>query len=150
MQELFHLCPEAVGATTPEERHELRKKWFTQALKRKNAARVRETETGTEAASDANDAQSPESLAREPEALLEKRASSAPHIANPPKPLRDMRRSDEHREAFVGRKTRERNAEHWISHCARSRDPSQNDRRGFCARATADRAMAPMIDPAPT
>ena len=61
MQELFHLCPEAVGATTPEERHELRKKWFTQALKRKNAARVRETETGTEAASDANDAQSPES-----------------------------------------------------------------------------------------
>jgi protein required for attachment to host cells len=61
---------------------------------------------------------SDESLARELEALLEKRASfaraaAAPYIANPPKPLRDMRRSDEHREAFVGRKTRMRNAEHW-------------------------------------
>jgi hypothetical protein len=59
-----------------------------------------------------------ESLAAELEALLEKRASfaraaAAPYIANPPKPLRDMRRSDEHREAFVGRKTRMRNAEHW-------------------------------------
>jgi hypothetical protein len=64
------------------------------------------------------DAESTESLARELEALLEKRASfaraaAAPYIANPPKPLRDMRRSDEHREAFVGRKTRMRNAEHW-------------------------------------
>ena len=30
MHELFHLCPEAVGATTPAERDALRAKWFTQ------------------------------------------------------------------------------------------------------------------------
>ena len=136
MQELFHLCPEAVGATAPEERVALRTKWFTQLAagraltgseeKRRakltqklNAARRRATERGTETASgDADDAQTTESLARELEALLEKRdaaarAAAAPHIANPPRPLRDMRRSDEHREAFVGRKTRARNAEHW-------------------------------------
>ena len=126
MQELFHLCPEAVGATTPEERHELREKWFTQLAaaraltgaeekRRANLTRALERKN---AASDANDARSPESLARELEALLEKRASAAraaaaPHVANPPKPLRDMRRSDEHREAFVGHRTRMRNAEHW-------------------------------------
>ena len=158
MQELFHLCPEAVGATAPEERRELREKWFTQLYaaraltgsEEKRRAKIEQTlaarrlgkggspETTITAkqkrdvkdAKDADpedpdgvgdkkaDAESTESLARELEALLEKRASAAraaaaPYIANPPKPLRDMRRSDEHREAFVGRKTRMRNAEHW-------------------------------------
>jgi tRNA G18 (ribose-2'-O)-methylase SpoU len=161
MNELFHLCPEAVGATAPEERTELREKWFTQLCaaraltgsEEKRRAKIEHTlaarrrlkggsedETTIDAkqkrdvpqdtSKDADDpdgvgdknkaadAESTESLARELEALLEKRASAAraaaaPYIANPPKPLRDMRRSDEHREAFVGRKTRMRNAEHW-------------------------------------
>ena len=164
MNELFHLCPEAVGAMKTEERTELREKWFTQLcaaraltgseekrrakIEHTLAARRREGKGGSEDETtiDAKqkrdvpqdtskelddpdgrvgdkknpaDAESTdESLARELEALLEKRASfaraaAAPYIANPPKPLRDMRRSDEHREAFVGRKTRMRNAEHW-------------------------------------
>ena len=165
MNELFHLCPEAVGAMKTEERTELREKWFTQlcaaraltgseekrrakiehtlaARRRLKKGLLSEDETteitakqkrdvpqdtskdvvdDPDGVGDANkraDAESTESLARELEALLEKRASfaraaAAPYIANPPKPLRDMRRSDEHREAFVGRKTRMRNAEHW-------------------------------------
>jgi hypothetical protein len=162
MNELFHLCPEAVGAMKTEERTELREKWFTQLCaaraltgsEEKRRAKIehtlaarrlkkggsedettidakqkrdvpQDTSKGTskdpDGVGDANkraDAESTESLARELEALLEKRASfaraaAAPYIANPPKPLRDMRRSDEHREAFVGRKTRMRNAEHW-------------------------------------
>jgi tRNA G18 (ribose-2'-O)-methylase SpoU len=165
MNELFHLCPEAVGAMKTEERTELREKWFTQlcaaraltgseekrrakiehtlaARRRLKKGLLSEDETTESTAKQkrdvpqdtSKDADDPdgvgdknkradaestdESLARELEALLEKRASfaraaAAPYIANPPKPLRDMRRSDEHREAFVGRKTRMRNAEHW-------------------------------------
>ena len=145
MHELFHLCPEAVGATAPAERDALRAKWFTQLAaaralsgaeekrrawiertlaKRGEAANSQETRAPGGAAEPTTvlnpspKASDDASLARELEALLEKRASAAraaaaPHVANPPKPLRDMRRSDEHREAFVGRKTRERNAEHW-------------------------------------
>jgi tRNA G18 (ribose-2'-O)-methylase SpoU len=165
MNELFHLCPEAVGAMKTEERTELREKWFTQlcaaraltgseekrrakiehtlaARRRLKKGLLSEDETteitarqkrdvpqdtskdtdDPDGVGDKNkraDAESTdESLAAELEALLEKRASfaraaAAPYIANPPKPLRDMRRSDEHREAFVGRKTRMRNAEHW-------------------------------------
>ena len=165
MNELFHLCPEAVGAMKTEERTELREKWFTQLCaaraltgsEEKRRAKIEHTlaarrrlkkgllsedetteitakqkrdvpqDTSKDVVDDPDgvgdakkraDAESTESLARELEALLEKRASfaraaAAPYIANPPKPLRDMRRSDEHREAFVGRKTRMRNAEHW-------------------------------------
>ncbi len=36
-----------------------------------------------------------------------------PYLANPPAPLRDMRRPDEHREAYVGKGVRAKNAEHW-------------------------------------
>lgn len=144
MHELFHLCPEAVGATAPAERDALRAKWFTQLAaaralsgaeekrrswiertlaKRGDAANSQETRAPGGAAEpttvlNPSDASDDASLARELEALLEKRASlaraaAAPHVANPPKPLRDMRRSDEHREAFVGHRTRMRNAEHW-------------------------------------
>ena len=145
MHELFHLCPEAVGATAPAERDALRAKWFTQLAaaralsgaeekrrswiertlaKRGDAANSQETRAPGGAAEPTTvlnpspKASDDASLARELEALLEKRASlaraaAAPHIANPPKPLRDMRRSDEHREAFVGHRTRMRNAEHW-------------------------------------
>ena len=145
MHELFHLCPEAVGATAPAERDALRAKWFTQLAaaralsgaeekrrswiertlaKRGDAANSQETRAPGGAAEPTTvlnpspKASDDASLARELEALLEKRASlaraaAAPHVANPPKPLRDMRRSDEHREAFVGHRTRMRNAEHW-------------------------------------
>lgn len=143
MHELFHLCPEAVGATTPAERDALRAKWFTQLaaaralsgaeekrrlwierqLAKRGDASSQETRAPGGAAEpttvlNPSDASDDASLARELEALLEKRASlaraaAAPHVANPPKPLRDMRRSDEHREAFVGHRTRMRNAEHW-------------------------------------
>ena len=34
-------------------------------------------------------------------------------VASPPPPLRDMRRADDHREAFVGKGVKARNAEHW-------------------------------------
>ena len=37
----------------------------------------------------------------------------APYLADPPAPLRDMRRPDEHREAYVGKGVRAKNAEHW-------------------------------------
>ena len=143
MHELFHLCPEAVGATAPAERDALRAKWFTQLaaaralsgaeekrrlwierqLAKRGDASSQETRAPGGAAEpttvlNPSDASDDASLARELEALLEKRASlaraaAAPHVANPPKPLRDMRRSDEHREAFVGHRTRMRNAEHW-------------------------------------
>ena len=143
MHELFHLCPEAVGATAPAERGALRAKWFTQlaaaralsgaeekrrlwierTLAKRGDASSQETQALGGAAEpttvlNPSDASDDASLARELEALLEKRASlaraaAAPHVANPPKPLRDMRRSDEHREAFVGHRTRMRNAEHW-------------------------------------
>ena len=46
------------------------------------------------------------------------RAAVAPHLANPPAVLRDMRRPDEHREAFVGPNVRARNAEHWAGMAA--------------------------------
>ena len=40
-------------------------------------------------------------------------AEAARHVASPPPPLRDMRRADDHREAFVGKGVKARNAEHW-------------------------------------
>uniref|UniRef100_A0A7S0SP19 tRNA/rRNA methyltransferase SpoU type domain-containing protein n=1 Tax=Mantoniella antarctica TaxID=81844 RepID=A0A7S0SP19_9CHLO len=46
------------------------------------------------------------------------RAVVAPHLANPPAVLRDMRRPDAHREAFVGPSVRARNAEHWAGMAA--------------------------------
>ncbi len=35
-------------------------------------------------------------------------------VAQPPRPLSDMRRADEHRTAFVGKRLRETNASLWV------------------------------------
>jgi hypothetical protein len=57
-------------------------------------------------------------LCLEVEAMMEERRVAArraiqPYLDDPPAPLRDMRRPDEHREAYVGKGVRAKNAEHW-------------------------------------
>jgi len=144
MQELFHLCPEAVGDASPQERNAIREKWFTQlaaarALTKSEEKRLKlvestlrrrgvdrngraeaECDPGRTATRD-SDLASPSTAALLEELRgLEKkrderaRETAAPYLLHPPRPLRDMRRSDEHREAFVGKNTRQKNAEHWV------------------------------------
>ena len=164
IHELFHLCPEAVGAMSEDERSGLREKWFTQLaaarvqtraevkhardvrnklekLRRKqqqrhdreevsaaaSAARAAGKEGKDGVADDAREkmkieaeaaALEAEAAAIEEARWAAARAAVAPHLANPPPVLRDMRRPDEHREAFVGPNVRARNAEHWAGMAA--------------------------------
>lgn len=144
IQQLFHLCPEAVGAMDEAERNVLREKWFTQlaaqrVMTRSQDRQLRDTKTRltrcrkkllrAEIVTDPNgpDAgalrvaalEAEESqLCLEVEAMMEERRVAArraiqPYLDDPPAPLRDMRRPDEHREAYVGKGVRAKNAEHW-------------------------------------
>ena len=145
IQTLFHLCPEAVGAMSDDERAELREKWFTQLAMnrvttrgqdrdlrdaRTRLTRVRKkllkAETAPRADPNPNGvggrvadlAFEETQLCDAIGAMEETRRVAAnraiqPYLANPPAPLRDMRRPDEHREAYVGKGVRAKNAEHW-------------------------------------
>ena len=129
LHELFKLCPEAVGAMAEDERQGLREKWFTQlaagrALTKSEDKRLKLVEltltrrdggAPTKPGEESTDA-----LKREAEVLVVKRARLAAETArtfleNKTRltPLRDMRRSDEHRGAFVGKKTRAKNEHLW-------------------------------------
>lgn len=145
MHELFHLCPEAIGAMSERERAALREKWFTQlALARAQTrsegkrakevqsklARVRKRREAASSGAVGGDASSSDDFAAVEAALMAEaaaieaarwaaaRAAVAPHLASPPAALRDMRRPDAHREAFVGPNVRARNADHWAGMAA--------------------------------
>ena len=124
MHELFHLCPEAIGEMSEEERATLREKWFTQlAVARvqtraegkrakdvqSKLARVRKKRKagaggGGVGVGDAAGGGDDENLAAAEAALVAEaaaieearwaaaRTAVAPHLANPPAVLRDMRR----------------------------------------------------------
>tara|TARA_B110000977_G_scaffold199872_1_gene288543 strand:- start:15408 stop:16511 length:1104 start_codon:yes stop_codon:yes gene_type:complete len=127
MQKLFHLCPEAVGEMNENERNEIRKKWFTQlaagrALTKSEEKRLKwiELTLGRREKGGALKPGEPstDELKNEADALEKKRAkvaaeTAAVYIQNLPKPLKDMRRADTHREAFVGRNTKAKNLGHW-------------------------------------
>ena len=147
MHELFHLCPEAVGAMSEEERAGLREKWFTQLAAARvmthaeakrakdvqnNLAKIRKRKDATAGRISAADAEAlvakEAALEAEAAAIEEAKWAAAkkavePHLAHPPAVLRDMRRPDEHREAFVGPKVRARNEKHWAGMAAIAHNP---------------------------
>lgn len=57
----------------------------------------------------------------------ESKAAVAGAIRNPPKPLTDVRRCDEHRTAFVGANVRKKNEAHWKGMAATANNPGEKN-----------------------
>ena len=166
IHELFHLCPEAVGAMPESERAALRAEWFPRLLRarvvtRAEEKRAREVKSKIDKARRRRDEASArgeppnaavaatiDALEKEAaawEATVDARAAeaAAPSLANPPTPLRDMRRPDEHREAFVGKNVRARNAEHWAGMAAVARSSGLADEGAGGSASKAARTKPP-------
>ena len=150
VQQLFHLCPEAAGQMDEEERTELRQAWFPklaqhritaggiQKQQRKAQKQLsdlrhvidKKARLGEEALTESQK----NKLSREPairaeleqlEAGLRQAAEKivADQVAQPPAPLRDMRRPDAHRTAFVGKSVKDKNQDVWKGMPAVANDP---------------------------
>ena len=135
IQQLFHLCPEAVGNMPEKERRDLRRDWFsklavqrilTSGEKKKRGQLISKISTAKNYSEVAfqNEPALRDKVAMIPiwEKELEEidqtahkkaLASIEQFVTNPPEPLSDMRRADGHRTTFVGKKTRKKNAEEW-------------------------------------
>ena len=135
IQQLFHLCPSAAGNMSESERSALRKDWFTKLARqriltsgeKKNFAKLeakllQAKNYGAKAlrenpgvrAKVAMIPQWEEEVKQFHRDMNEKALKSIQkYLDNPPAPLTDMRRADEHRGCFVGKNTRKKNVESW-------------------------------------
>lgn len=135
IQQLFHLCPNAVGNMSEDERTQLRREWFTKlavqriltsGLKKKRhnlVSKITQAKNYKEIALKNDPAlkdkvtmipQWEKELTEIDETANKKAWSSVEQfVTNPPQPLTDMRRADEHRTMYVGKNTRKKNAEEW-------------------------------------
>ena len=142
VHQLFTLDPTLIGAMSEKERMVLRKKWYSklasQRLLSRSQKQTRKRLTGAIRAYEELEYRqkhpnsSPHPLhshqiekikelpalrkeLQELEEDLEKKALKAVEkwVANPPSPLDDMRRADEHRETFAGKNTKKLHAEAW-------------------------------------
>lgn len=150
LQQLFHLCPSAVASMAESERRELRALWFPKlaeqragdSQQRKALGRIKLKLRDLQVIKNKRARDGPASLTteqtakfqaekalRDEEAAIrgaikaEAAAAVAKLVDDPPRPLTDLRRADEHRTAFVGRGVRKRNAEFWNGMAATANNP---------------------------
>ena len=138
VQQLFHLDPTLSGDMEESERHHLRQKWFAKLAsqrllnpKEKKNMKLLKTKMKScermlekRAAGGKLDWEQEKKLQQyqpakqeleELEAFLEEKSkiAVAELVKNPPEPLGDMRRADEHRVCYVGRNIKGRNTDEW-------------------------------------
>jgi tRNA G18 (ribose-2'-O)-methylase SpoU len=138
IQQLFILDPTLIGAMKEEERRELRKEWFSKLAKQRLlTSSQKKHKTRLEAKLkycadlqyklDHGAVIHPQQRAKLKEGVvmqqeldvLEQELDIQAHHAvkdlvdNPPEPISDMRRADEHRVCYVGKKTKKRNSQEW-------------------------------------
>mmetsp|Transcript_28299 Transcript_28299/g.43385 ORF Transcript_28299/g.43385 Transcript_28299/m.43385 type:complete len:418 (+) Transcript_28299:3-1256(+) len=138
VQQLFHLDPTLLGAMSEEERSHLRHQWFSKLatqrlLSSKDKKRQKRLAVQLQLLEHIRDQQTsgkslqPEQLAKlneydtikqeahDLETFLTEKAQQAVKelVKNPPAPLSDMRRADEHRACYVGKKTKSRQGGQW-------------------------------------
>lgn len=138
IQQLFVLDPSLLGSMPEEERRELREKWFAKlamqrfltSTEKRNQHRLqaklqycqelqlrldqgKTIQKGQQEKLD--NMSSIETELQELDDRLQQMAQVAVKdlVDNPPEPLTDMRRADEHRTCYVGRKTKKRNGPAW-------------------------------------
>lgn len=135
IQQLFHICPDAVGAMSDDERRQLRQSWFpklaTQRIltpkQKKHRLKLKEKIESIKSLSEEAINHNPqlkgkydnlpqwEAELKEIDESIQIKAMNSVRdlIDNPPAPLSDLRRADEHRTCNVGKKTRKKNEQHW-------------------------------------
>jgi len=138
VQQLFHLDPTLLGAMSEEERTVLRQQWFSKLatqrlLSSKDKKRQKRLSVQLQMCEKILEQQAsgkslqPEQLAKlqdydnlqkevqDLETFLTQKAQTAVRelVKNPPAPLSDMRRADEHRACYVGKKTKSRQGGQW-------------------------------------
>ena len=138
LQQLFWLDPTLIGDMPESERKSLRQAWFAKlamqrlltSAEKKNRSRMmaklkqcqdiqRRLDQGeTMDPSQTSKLQDMASIQCELDTLnhrLEEQAALAVKelVDNPPEPLTDMRRADEHRTCYVGKKTKKRSEQYW-------------------------------------
>jgi len=135
IQQLFHICPDAVGTMSDDERRRLRQSWFpklaTQRIltpkQKKHRLKLKEKIESVKSLSKEAINHNPqlkgkydnlpqwEAELNEIDESIQIKAMNSVRdlIDNPPAPLSDLRRADEHRTCNVGKKTRKKNEQHW-------------------------------------
>ncbi|KAL9183547.1 hypothetical protein ACHAXT_004403 [Thalassiosira profunda] len=138
VHQVFTLDPSLIGAMSEEERHELRSKWYAKLasqrlLSSRDKKRKAKLETELKALEKMEEKRAageklhPEQLDKlakreakqaELDAMGNKLAADSQLavkdlVANPPRPISDMRRADEHRICFVGRNTKASHSDAW-------------------------------------
>ena len=138
IQQLFILDPTLIGAMSEEERRELRKEWFAKLAKqrlltpsqKKHKTRLQAKLkycASLQYKLDQGAVINPQQRAKLEEGVvvqqeldvLEQDLDVKAHHAvkdlvdNPPEPISDMRRADEHRVCYVGKGTKKRNSQEW-------------------------------------
>jgi tRNA G18 (ribose-2'-O)-methylase SpoU len=156
VHQLFTLDPTLIGSMAEEERAQLRQKWYTklasQRLLTRGQKQTRKRIAGTirayeelvyrrENPNSSSHPLLPDQLAKieqlpvlrkeleELEGELEKKALKAVEklVTNPPAPLDDMRRADEHRATFAGKNTKKLNADAWADMPATTKYKTDSD-----------------------
>jgi hypothetical protein len=149
LQKLFHLDPSIEACMAESERQGLREVWFPKlagqrALTAHQVREQRRIRKGLQDAMKIRDKASREGpsaltpsqvakLSLEPQLMAEdealratvghaSREAVAKQLANPPTPLADMRRADEHRTAFIGPGVRRENGGFWSGMAATAND----------------------------
>lgn len=141
IQQLFVLDPTMVGSMPEEERRDLRQRWFAKlamqrfltSTQKRHKSRLEaklkychELQNRLDQGDETLTIQQQEKLAnmssiqtelQKLDTELQQKAQVAVKdlVDNPPEPLTDMRRADEHRVCFVGRKTKKRYSSSWDS-----------------------------------
>lgn len=140
IQQLLVLDPSIIGDMSEQERRGLRQAWFSKlaqqrlltASQKKRKTRLQNkvlkcqelqatqrggTKLTREQVTKLEELPSIQQELHEMEQDLQKRATAAVAdlVENPPLPITDMRRADEHRVCYVGKNTKKRNQEAWSS-----------------------------------
>eukprot|EP00804_Cyclotella_cryptica_P023355 CCRYP_000500-RA/>CCRYP_000500-RA protein AED:0.30 eAED:0.30 QI:246/1/0.75/1/1/1/4/2242/467 len=138
VHQMFILDPTLVGAMSQEERRELRRDWYARlasqrllsSSQKKNRAKlityIRKCEEIRKKINDGQhvdpdevskwekmDAKKMELAAIDKKVMSDAQAAVKDLIENPPDPITDMRRADEHRVCFVGKGTKSKYGELW-------------------------------------
>uniref|UniRef100_A0A7S2KE04 tRNA/rRNA methyltransferase SpoU type domain-containing protein n=1 Tax=Leptocylindrus danicus TaxID=163516 RepID=A0A7S2KE04_9STRA len=141
LQQLFHLAPDAVGDMSEAERCALRRRWYPKLASQRILSRSEKKRRATLVSNIAAAKRIPKEhghydgtnehelrrveklknlpawekeLAELDRTAWEKSVASVEKfVQDPPAPLTDMRRADEHRVMYVGKNTRKRNSENW-------------------------------------
>lgn len=138
IQQLLILDPTIIGAMSQEDRRDLRQEWFAKLAKQrlltssqkkhktrleaklKNCAHLQHRIDHGEAINPQQQAKLEEAVVIQQELdVMEQELSVKAHhavkdlVENPPEPLSDMRRADEHRVCYVGKGTKKRYSHEW-------------------------------------